>query len=191
MEMKLRDFVGNQKWVRLLRKAELPHSMIFSGPEGIGKKTLAILLAGLANCQNPKDGDLCGFCNSCKRVQTLPLELAKRNHPDILVADWPWVERACKEEDKKKKPNPLVIPIHVVRNLIQEAQYRPFLGAKRFFILDDAEKLNEAAANAFLKTLEEPPETTYIVLVTAYPDRLLPTIQSRCQHIRFGPLSRA
>jgi DNA polymerase-3 subunit delta' len=106
-----------------------------------------------------------------------------------LIADWPWVQAICRK--KKKRPNPLVIPIDAVREISREAQYRPFQGKKRFFIVDEAEKMSEPAANAFLKTLEEPPETTHIILVTAFPDRLLPTILSRCQHFQFRSLTQA
>ena len=72
----------------------------------------------------------------------------------------------------------------------REANFRPYEASSRVFIVDDADKLNDSAANALLKTLEEPPDTTYIILVTSYPDGLLPTILSRCQRLRFTPVDR-
>jgi DNA polymerase-3 subunit delta' len=163
---RLQDIVGNRQLVSLLRKGELPQSSLFSGPNGVGKKTVALLLAALANCRNPADYDLCGRCGSCIKAEA-------GNHPDILLFD---------AEQQK-------ISIESMRRLSREAQYRPFEGNIRFFIIDEAERMSEEAANSILKTLEEPPETSKLVLVSAYPQRLLPTILSRCQVFPFQGLS--
>ena len=167
------DFEGNERLTSLLRKGSLPQSSIFAGPEGVGKKTLALLLAALANCKGkiPGQDDICGKCSSC-------IKALSGNHPDIYVY-------SSASSDGTPGTS---IKIEDMRNLRKEAHYRPFEGLLRFFIIDEAEKMTEEAANCILKVLEEPPPTTRIILVTAYPGTLLPTIQSRCQAFRFRPL---
>jgi len=161
--------VGNRHLVELLVRSGLPQSALFAGPEGIGKRTIASLLAARANCRHPKPDDLCGTCPSCSKALS-------GFHPDIRF--YPVVEPAN------------TIGIDDVRELSQEAQYRPFEGSWRVFIIDRAERMTPEAQNALLKTLEEPPETSHLVLVTGYPQRLLSTIRSRCQLINFRPLRR-
>ena len=175
------DFVGNQNLVELLWGKTLPPASIFAGPKGIGKATLAISLAALANCDQKHNGDLCGHCPSCMKVRS-------RNHPDVFFFDYNWIETFLKS--RKKRPNPRVIPVDVIRELIREVQFRPYQGNLRVFILDEAHKLNKAAANSILKTLEEPSSTTRLVLLTPFPQSLLPTILSRCQLFTFGRLSQ-
>ncbi len=179
--MRISELVGNEVLIRLLSKATLPQTSLFTGPSGIGKKTAAVCLAALANCHSPMGGDLCGVCSSCSKVES-------GNHPDVTVVDARWIESFL--EQRKKRFNPQVIPIDVAREIVRQAQYRPYEGKLRVFIVDSAEKLNEPAANALLKTLEEPPESSRLILVTAYPNRLLPTILSRCQTFAFHPLRR-
>lgn len=180
--MRIQEFIGNAGLASLLAQAPLPQSSLFEGPAGVGKKTLALSLAALANCRQPLEGDLCGVCNSCVKVFS-------GNHPDVILVDRAWLEPLL--ASKKKRFNPQVVPIDAARELVKEAQYRPFEGKMRVFIIDDAEKMNESASNALLKTLEEPAETLRIILVSAYPNQLLPTIRSRCQRFAFGRLSRA
>jgi DNA polymerase-3 subunit delta' len=185
----LSNFVGNTPLLNLLRRAQLPQSVIFSGPEGVGKKTLAVLLAGLENCAGDGAGDLCGLCSSCTQLKSLDRKQEDRRHPDILLADFSWVEKIVREKEKKKA-NPLVIPVAAIREIVKEAQYRPYQSEQRYFIIDNADRMNPQSQNALLKTLEEPIETTTIILVTAYPDKLLPTIHSRCQQFVFQRLTR-
>lgn len=168
-----REFEGNTRLTSLLRKGTLPHSSLFTGPDGVGKKTFAVLLAALANCRGKtaEENEICGRCPSC-------LKALSGNHPDIYVYS---------SESKDGAPG-TSIKIEDMRNLRKEAYYRPFEGLLRFFIIDEAEKMTEEAANCILKVLEEPPPTTRIILVTAYPGLLLPTILSRCQSFRFRPL---
>ncbi len=161
--------MGNRHLVDLLVRSGLPQSALFEGPEGIGKRTIAALLATRENCRDPKSDDLCGRCPSCTKAFS-------GFHPDIRF--YPEVEPAN------------TIGIDDVRGLSQEAQYRPFEGSRRVFIIDRAERMTPQAQNALLKTLEEPPETSHLVLVTGYPQRLLSTIRSRCQLISFRPLHR-
>ncbi len=167
------DFEGNERLTSLLRKGSLPQSSVFVGPEGVGKKKLALLLATLANCKGKITGqdDFCGKCSSCVKALS-------GNHPDIYVY-------SSASSDGTPGTS---IKIEDMRNLRKEAHYRPFEGALRFFIIDEAEKMTEEASNCILKVLEEPPSTTRIILVTAYPGQLLPTILSRCQAFRFRPL---
>ena len=91
---------------------------------------------------------------------------------------------------RSSEVNPRVTTIDVARILVREAQYKPFEAHHRFFVLDEADKLNNSASNALLKTLEEPLPTSHFVLVTAHPEKLLPTILSRCQRFTFWKLSR-
>jgi DNA polymerase III subunit delta' len=167
------DFEGNSQLTSLLRKGTLPQSLLFSGPDGVGKKTLAQLLAALGNCKGkiPGQDDLCGKCSSC-------IKALSGNHPDIYL--YSTISR-----DGTKGAS---IKIEDMRNLRKEAHYRPFEGSLRFFIIDEAEKMTEEAANCILKVLEEPPPTTRIILITAFPGKLLPTILSRCQSFRFRSL---
>jgi DNA polymerase III subunit delta' len=161
------DFVGNERLVGLLIRRGLPQSSLFVGPDGVGKKTLALALARLAHCKaGPQDWP-CGHCSSCLKAKS-------GNHPDITLVE----------------PVKNTIRIDTMRQLSQEAQYRPFQGAVRIFIVDQADRMTEEASNSILKTLEEPPSTSKLVLVTAYPERLLPTIRSRCQTFMFHSLSR-
>jgi len=165
--VRLRDFVGNHRIVALLRRGRLPQASLFTGPEGVGKKTLGLSLATLANCKDPEGAELCGKCSSCVKAAT-------GNHPDILLF----------------QPHKNLIRIEAMRTLNREVHFRPFEGRLRFFIIDQAETLTEKAANCILKTVEEPPETSRIVLISAFPHRLLPTLRSRCQVFSFRPLDR-
>jgi DNA polymerase-3 subunit delta' len=166
--MLLKDLIGNEKLLALLARSPLPPASIFAGPDGIGKRAAALALAGLTNCRQPAGQDLCGECSSCHK-------LAAGSHPDIRLFS----------------PEKNVIKIDMMRELSREACYRPFEGRARVFIVDEAEKMTEEAANSLLKTLEEPPPTSHLVLVTAFPHRLLSTISSRCQRFTFHPLTRA
>ncbi|MFQ5739050.1 MAG: ATP-binding protein [Acidobacteriota bacterium] len=179
--LKLGDFLGNERLVHLLRGAQLPPASLFRGPDGVGKKTLAHGLATLANCHRPVDHDICGCCSSCVKARS-------GHHPDILVTTPDWIRRFM--ESKGKRYNPRILSIEVTREIIRQAQFLPYEGRLHFFIIDCAEKMTDEAANALLKTLEEPPERTRLVLVTAYPYRLLPTIRSRCRTFSFQPLKR-
>ncbi len=165
--MKLEDFVGNQPIVQLMKAGHLPPACLFAGLDGIGKKTLALGLAALANCKDPSQQDLCGKCSSC-------LKAAAGCHPDIRLME-------------PQKGN---LKIEIMREFNREVQFRPFEGRFRFFIIDQAETMTEEAANSILKTIEEPPESSRIILVSAFPYQLLPTIRSRCQIFPFFPLSQ-
>jgi DNA polymerase-3 subunit delta' len=174
--MSFGTLAGHRHLLELIARATsrgtLPPSLIFAGPEGVGKRMAAVALAQLMNCLEPgkfNGLDACGSCASCKRI-------ARGVHADVLMIE-PGDTGAIK--------------IDQVRDAIERTAYRPFEGRRRVVIVNDAEALNVEAQNALLKTLEEPPAASTFILVTSRPDMLLPTVLSRCQRLRFGRLSPA
>jgi DNA polymerase-3 subunit delta' len=182
------QLIGNEKvkdsLTHLLRSGRLPNSMLFAGPEGVGKKHFAFELARALVCTDA-DEKPCGNCSACRRVAAF----------DAPPSD--------KKDDYKKvffdrhADVGLVVPfnrtlqVDSIRALEREAHFQPYEAAARVFIINDAEKMNDEAANALLKTLEEPPPSTFIILVAARPDALLSTIRSRCQTMRFAPVAES
>ncbi|MFT7461685.1 MAG: DNA polymerase III delta' subunit [Pseudohongiellaceae bacterium] len=157
----------------------LPHALLFTGEAGIGKADLALWLVCLRWCQ--ADEGPCGVCPSCKKVLT-------GNHPDFeLVRRDPPAET-----DPRGLGSRLEITVAQVREgLIPGLSLAAVEGGGRSVLIRSAEDLNEQAQNALLKTLEEPPSGTLLLLVTAREDALLDTIRSRCQEVRLWPLSPA
>jgi DNA polymerase III subunit delta' len=151
----------------LARRARFPHALLVTGPEGIGKRTLAVVLAQALLCEAPTDdGFACGACASCGYV-------AARGHPDLRM-----VEPVELDEDEIK---PLEwIPVDHIRALSAWAQVTAHRRVAKVAVVAPAERMNAAAANALLKTLEEPPPGTYLILVAHQWGRLPPTIASRC-----------
>jgi DNA polymerase III subunit delta' len=192
---------------RQLTTGRQHHAYIFHGPVGVGKFTTALAYARVLLCHD-RVTDLagqaaaCGSCASCKLLRTpadhthddapadsdsddsLGLTTA---HPDLHVIR---KELAKYSDDKQIQKRKLTrIPVEVLREaLIGPANLRASLGGGKVFIVDEAELLNPAGQNAMLKTLEEPPPGTTIILVTGHEDRLLPTIRSRCMRVAFSPL---
>jgi len=192
----------------IIERDRLAHAYLFSGPDGVGKDAVAIELAKLINCERSRV-ESCDECPSCRRASML-------QHPNIhLIFPLP-VGKSEKEGDapmaklsedevklvqeqlqaKSRNPyHPIALPranmikINSVREIRRDVALMSYSRGKKVFIITDAENLNDASSNALLKTLEEPPGDTLIILTTTYPDRLLPTILSRCQHVRFGPVS--
>lgn len=164
------SFVGNSRVVRILRRTieqgRVPHALIFAGPAGVGKRTLAGLLAARLNCLSPQGGDACGKCNSCKKI-------AANSHPDVRVVE----------------PDGTLIKIDQVREIISEVAYQPFEGAYRVVVFDGADQMRPEGANSLLKTLEEPTSRTILVLVTTQPYLLLTTIRSRAQLLQFTAIA--
>ena len=180
--------IGNQRVKDILRRmltaGRLPGALMFVGEDGVGKKLFALELAKAFNCRTPRGVEACDQCSSCVRIlQSKFPEYAddKDNREKILRSDHPDVALA--------RPYNRVLRIPLMREIEQEANFRPFEGRARFFIIEEAHRLNEHSANAILKTLEEPPATSHLILLTSRPAQLLPTIRSRCQMVRFAPLT--
>ncbi|MGH9970530.1 MAG: ATP-binding protein [Pyrinomonadaceae bacterium] len=168
---------------RMLESRRVPGALLFSGEEAIGKKLFALELAKALNCRTPQGVEGCGKCSSCIRI-------SKVNYPQSEDSDdWKTIIWTDHPDVGMVVAPKRVLLVDQMRLIEREANFRPFEGAARVFLIDDAEKLNEPSANALLKVLEEPPKTSHIVLITARPAMLLPTIRSRCQAIRFAPPS--
>ena len=170
---------------RMLVSDRLPGAMLFTGEEGIGKKLFALEIARALNCRTPKDQEACGVCSSCVRIRRLnyPTRDDADEWTQIIWTDHPDVGLVVAPKR--------VLRVEQMRQIEKEANFRPFEGKARVFLIDEADKLNDASANALLKVLEEPPRTSHLILITARPAMLLPTILSRCQMIRFSPLTPA
>ncbi len=169
----------------LLKVGRVPHSFLLAGPDGIGKRLFALELARAFVCTEPIDGEGCGKCSACGRVVRFaypePTDKSKDEYKKVFFSEHPDVGTVVTYKR--------LILVDAIRDLEREANFRPYEANARFFIVDEAEKLNDNAANALLKTLEEPPDSTYLILVTSRPDHLLPTIRSRCQMLRFTPVA--
>ena len=170
---------------RMLTSGRLPGALLFAGEEGVGKKLFALEVARALNCRTPRDGEGCGVCSACDRI-------AKLNYPEREDADeWTQIIWTNHPDVGLVVAPKRVLRVEQMRQIEKEANFRPFEGKARVFLIDEADKLNDASANALLKVLEEPPRTSYLILITARPAMLLPTILSRCQMIRFAPLAPA
>ena len=179
--------VGNERAKetlrRMLRQERVPGALLFAGEDGIGKKLFAIELARAFNCRARRGAEACGECSACVRTGKFNLPAADDTDANKQIL---WSEH---RDVGMVRAAGRAIPVSVVRELERETNFRPFEGNSRVFILDGADRLNEASSNALLKTLEEVQPTSHLVLVTSRPASLLPTIRSRCQTIRFSPLA--
>src|SRR5215468_15499 len=183
------ELTGNERvkaaLKRMLVADRLPGALLFVGEEGIGKKKFALEVARALNCRTPINGEGCGSCPACRRI--LHLNYPASSNPDdwipIIWTDHPDVGMVVAPRR--------MLRVDQMRQIESEANFRPVEGKARVFLIDEAEKLNDASANALLKVLEEPPSTSHLILITSRPAMLLPTILSRCQTIRFSPLTPA
>lgn len=201
------EFLGNEKIVAALRgslaSSRVPHALLFTGPSGVGKYTLARMFAQAANCQRMTD-DFCGQCSSCLQISQLadPQKLAEQGLAERgESADAATVERIplilqgnadvwAVVPDPVRLKNPVARPmlrIGQVRAIRRAAYFHP-TGRRRVFILDGAETMRTDVANVFLKILEEPPEPATLILTAPSPFSLLATILSRCMQFHFAPL---
>src|SRR5215204_6076094 len=170
---------------RMLETGRLPGALLFVGEEGVGKKLFALEVACALNCRTPRGYEGCGTCGPCKRI--FKINYPTSSNPD----DWiPIIWTDHRDVGLVVAPK-RVLRVDQMRQIEREANFRPFEGTARVFIVDEAEKFNDASANALLKVLEEPPSTSHLILITSRPATLLPTVLSRCQMIRFSPLSSA
>src|SRR3989440_9480762 len=168
----------------LLARGRMPGSLLFTGEAVIGKTLFALELAKALNCRNRAGVEACDECSSCRRISnsTFPPFTNADDNKERLI----WSEHG---DVAMVRPYKQIIRVKPMRELEREANFRPFEGAARVFVVEDAEYMNDQAANALLKTLEEPPPTTHLILTTTNPTALLATIRSRCQVIRFAPIA--
>jgi DNA polymerase-3 subunit delta' len=163
---------GHDATIAFLRQAwsheRLAHALLFSGPAGIGKRGVAMAFAAWVQCEESAADNACGVCVSCRQV-------GAGTHPDVKLV----------EADAGKKE----IGVDKAREVKRFTQLAPAMGRVKVAILDDAHRLSVAAQNGLLKTLEDPPGRSILILVSNSPDSLLPTVRSRCQRVRFQPLS--
>jgi DNA polymerase-3 subunit delta' len=168
--------------VDVLRRAyladRLPHGLLFAGPVGVGKGTTAAALAALFLCEQPKGDHPCGACEGCRGM-------ASGNHPDFHVVTRELIR--VYDSGGKSKAIDLSIKV-IIPELVEPAGRKSVRGRGKVFVVEQAERMNPFAQNALLKTLEEPAGRTLIILLTDQPGLLLPTIRSRTQLVRFGPL---
>ena len=187
----LSSVVGQATAVDTLRRAlasdHVHHAYLFEGPDGVGKELAAFGLAQALVCErrSPGQPDACGTCHACIRAVPRPEE-RRPVHPDVTV-----LERGLYEPTTigRRTPETQDVSIDQVRTLVlARAAFPPHEGRAKVFLVRRAEELSASAANALLKTLEEPGARTHFVLLTAVPDALLPTIRSRTLRVRFGAL---
>jgi DNA polymerase III subunit delta' len=175
---------------RALCEGRVHHAYLFEGPDGVGKELTAFGLAQSLVCERRAEGsaDACGACRACVRAAPRPGEL-RPVHPDVVV-----LARGLYEPTVlgRRTPETQDLSIDQVRTLVlARAAFPPSEGRAKVFIVRRAEELSVSAANALLKTLEEPGPRTHFVLLSSVGDALLPTIRSRVQRVRFGALPEA
>lgn len=168
--MRFSDVFGHEKTLGIidayLEKSCFSGAFVFSGPEGIGKRMVAKLIAKQLNCTDQANRP-CGSCGGCLKIQ-------KEAHPDFHL-----IQNGQSQ-----------IKIEDIRGILRQANLRPYEGAVKVFIIDNAHKLNVESANSLLKVLEEPPKDVLIILVTHKPQNIIKTVLSRCKQIKFSPLIR-
>lgn len=166
------SFIGNRKVIERLRtklrEDRFPHGLIFSGPEGVGKHTCALMVAKALNCARGAAGQFCDECSICRRIDS-------RTHPDVTTVTL---------EDEASQ-----IKIAQIRRVLEMLDFKPLEGRAKVFIIDPANLLTDEAANALLKGLEEPPENSFFILITVNVHELLLTVRSRSQVYNFTPLT--
>jgi DNA polymerase-3 subunit delta' len=188
------SIIGQDRPIRILttflQKGTVPHALLFTGIEGVGKQSAAVTFAMACNCTGDHSENKsewpnnrtavgcsttnqariinpCGNCKSCRKIES-------ENHPDII----------------RIKPSGVFIKIDQIRALCRTLAMRPYEAGMRIVLIFDAQAMNPAAGNALLKVLEEPPTGTILILVANHTSDLLSTIVSRCRHIRFNPIPR-
>ena len=165
-----------QLFSSLISESRLHHCYLFEGPNGVGKHTFALKVIKRVNCMSselaPQSLEACQQCWSCQMIDI-------QEHPDVLHIGL---------DPERTAP---IISVRQARELIARIETPPFRAAKRFVVIEPADAMREEASNALLKTFEEPPAQTHFILVTESAHRLLPTIRSRSQRIRFQPCAES
>lgn len=186
--MSLKEIFCQDKATAVIQRAfaadKLAHAYIFSGRDGVGKSRTAFELSKLLLCEKPvienNSADSCGLCRACKLFQA-------GSHPDFTHV---YKELREYTEKGRDKGSPVDLPIDVIRQfLVKKVCLQPTVSSRRIFVVSESEKLNVSSQNSLLKVLEEPPAFCSIFLLCSRPEKLLPTIKSRCQIVRFGPIS--
>jgi len=185
-----------EKILTSLKQERLPHAYLFYGPQGSGKEALAIKLAQLLNCEKD-EFQICNTCAQCSKI-------AAFQHPDVKFifptpAESNFTDKELMEALQEKAENPyrridfsgknLFIGIDTIRELKLEARFKLYEGKKKIYIISEADTMRTEAANAILKLLEEPPANLMLILTTSNIYKILPTIKSRCQLMRFKPMA--
>lgn len=174
MNMQWNNIIGHKQVITQLclmqQEDRIPHAMLFCGTDGVGKSLVAEALAAAILCHAPVHNQACGHCKACRA-------LAAGTHPDFFQIQ--------PESETKATP---AIRIEAVRKLQEEIARIPLLSERRVVIMQEADKMNEAAANCLLKTIEEPSGQIVFILLTSRPSALLDTIISRCMRVEFGIL---
>ncbi|MBT9147352.1 MAG: DNA polymerase III subunit tau [Syntrophomonadaceae bacterium] len=167
--MPFTDIIGQKQVIRMLRnslrQARLPHALLFAGPEGVDRHLTAKILAQAINCER-EHTDACGDCPSCLRIE-------RHSYPDVS-----WLEPSGASRQ---------IGIDSIRQLRHNISLKS-AGKGKVYIISEADRMTTDASNALLKTLEEPPENSVLILITSSPEHLFPTVTSRCQMMKFFPL---
>ncbi len=178
--MSFSEIIGNRSIIQLVekgvREGTLYPSIIFHGKEGIGKKLAALNVAKGFNCESKRDRP-CDTCTICRKIDM-------HHHPDVRYILPSRLDERLKSEERKS----LNVKIEQIREVVESISFRQYTGAKKVYIIDFAETLTEEAANALLKTLEEPPPYAVLILITPAFHSLLPTIRSRCWALPFNPI---
>lgn len=162
--------IGYQNIITQLQNAvaseRVAGAYLFTGQQGIGKETVALHFANLILCEEPSEGSTpCAECRACRKIKS-------SNHPDLRII----------------RPDGAQMKIDQIRELQREIIYHPLEGKRKIYILANTERMNDSAANALLKTLEEPPAASTLILLTENLKSMLPTIRSRCQILTFNTL---
>jgi DNA polymerase III subunit delta' len=167
-----KQIIGHEKPIQILKNRikfnRIGHSYLFSGKGGIGKKLIAIAFSKAINCINlSQEQDSCNHCSSCLKIE-------KNISPDFRIIS--------------SEGSGLTIKIDQIRELKRNIYLKPLENRKKLYIIDNADRMTTEASNALLKILEEPPEFAILILITSFPEAILPTILSRCCRLSFKPL---
>jgi DNA polymerase-3 subunit delta' len=199
--MNFDDVIGHETLKQLLiRSADrkrLPNSYLFVGPEGVGKWAMALAYAAYLNCQNPDSGNACGTCPPCRQI-------ARLQYPDLFIAVPTPPSKSEKEEfenyweilkAKIDEPYSIIggrrqmsIPVATVREIRRSLAQKPATNGIRVVLIDQMERMLQSSGDALLKLIEEPPPHSLIIITSSRPERLLPTVVSRCREVRFPAL---
>jgi len=161
-----------------LKSRRVAHAYLFLGPDGVGRRTTALELAKALNCHELEYSDPCDHCLSCRKID-------KGIHPDVQTIDFAWQARIENKDIDKQK----ILKIDTIRALQHEISMKPTESRWKIFLIEPAEKITLDAANCLLKTLEEPPARTVLILLAKHRENLPATVVSRTQTIRFRPLT--